>query len=86
MSNILLNILRNPQTTIFGVIGLIGSIKTVVANPILISDPTWWTAMSVSVGLITAKDGNKTGTATGVTTAQGSNPTSINPANPPTVK
>ena len=85
MSNILLNILRNPQTTIFGVIGLIGSIKTVVANPILISDPTWWTAMSVSIGLITAKDGNKTGTATGVTTAQG-NPPSINPPNPPTSK
>lgn len=85
MSSILLNILRNPQTTILGVIGLIGSIKTVVANPILISDPTWWTAMSVSIGLITAKDGNKTGIATGVTTAQG-NPTSINPPNPPTAK
>ena len=78
MSTILLNILRNPQTSVFGIIGLIGSIKAVAANPLMLSDPTWWTAMSVSVGLITAKDGNKTGIATGVTTSQG------NPAQPVT--
>ncbi len=63
MKNLLLNILRNPQTSVLGLLGIIASAKAVVAHPLTIGEPTFWATVSASVGLLLGKDGSTTGTA-----------------------
>lgn len=55
------NVKRNWITTIFGILSLVMTGLQIAQNPATSSDPNVLGQIAVGVGLIAAKDANKTG-------------------------
>lgn len=60
------NAARNWQTTLAGILSLAFAGLQIYRNPATISDPATIAAVTAGVGLIVAKDGDKSGTASGM--------------------
>lgn len=60
------NAARNWQTTLAGILSLAFAGLQIYHDPTLALDPKTATAVALGVGLIAAKDGNKSGTASGM--------------------
>lgn len=60
------NAARNWQTTLAGILSLAFAGLQIYRNPASITDPATVAVITTGVGLIAAKDGNKSGTASGM--------------------
>lgn len=60
------NAARNWQTTLAGILSLAFAGLQIYRNPASVTDPSTIAAVTAGVGLIAAKDGNKSGTASGM--------------------
>lgn len=58
------NALRNWKTTLLGVLTLAGTAAHAYQNPASLADPTVLAGITAGIGLIVAKDGDKSGTVT----------------------
>lgn len=57
------NALRNPKTTALGIAAIVGSVKSVIADVTVLGEAWFWVSVFTALGVLTAKDGTTTGTA-----------------------